>query len=555
MLSFASYYLARELSKQVIGQFEALFKLSNAICENLEAYFEGHSSKKNNCLIVGPTGSGKTEIARALSRKFSIPFAKVSITDYTLTGYRGKDPHEIVTVDFAPAVKDNYREIKRLAENYFLYKKALSIFCKSEISPEKRKVAFEYAAARVFFVNRKVLELMYERFNGTEEALKTASLIEEIAAEIDLFPGSEEREDDNFPTSISFQKRPFGLIFIDEADKLLINERGYDEDGFYRNLQYHLLELIEGGSVRADKSSDLIDTSHITFILAGAFTEASPEEFVPELKGRLNVRINVKKLEYEDYLTIINCKLQDYLLSENSKNSGNSDSSLPEPVVIENSGKIELAKICAEENEKEYLGARRLNTLMSKIREAVEWELLHDSVFPVVVDASFVKWALETDFSFQLPMLPEINQEEREKIRDICLRGKVPKDNEVKARVLVLKAELEKVQSGDPGSLIPQNKLVDFLLLRDSKGKTVLEYLIEDGAVSYLSLTKSNFRLIKRVISKELLEKITIEVLGGTKKSSDKNEISDKWEEIDIDCEELGKLIEEMEDYFNDESS
>ncbi|SMP09064.1 ATP-dependent HslUV protease ATP-binding subunit HslU [Desulfurobacterium pacificum] len=548
MLEFASYYLARELSEKVVGQLEALFKLSNAICENLEAYLEGRSRKKNNCLIVGPTGNGKTEIARALSQKLKVPFTKVSITEYTLTGYKGKDPHEIVTAEFASAVKNSYHGIKDLAKNYYLYKQALAAFCESESSPEKLKAALEYAAARVFLRHTRVLEFMYDRFNGSEDALETASLIEEIAGEILSFPGFEEKKDKDFPVLMSFQKRPFGLIFIDEADKLLIKERGDDEEGFYRSLQYHLLELIEGGWVRAEKSSDSIDTSHITFILAGAFTETSPEEFAPELKGRLNVRINVRKLGYEDYLAIISSKMQEYLPS------GDSTNSIPDVVVVENDAKIELAKICEKENEKEYLGVRRLESLLSKIREAVEWDLMHGSVLPVVVNASFVRWALEADFNFQIPMLPELSQEKKEKIKEIRRKSRVSKDNMVKARVLFLRKELKKIRSGNPANFILQDKLIDYLLLTDSTGKSVLEYLVEDGTISSLSLNRRNLKLLKNALGKEILGKIKIKILEEPEKNSKESSADEYDLDINLSEEEWEKFFKWIEDSDSENS-
>ncbi len=488
MLAFASEYLTKKLSKFVVGQNVAIGKITSAVCENFEAFALKEPRKRNNILLMGPTGSGKTEIARNISRIINVPFLRTTMSDFTLTGYRGRDPQEIVTVDFKEVVThEHYNRICDQRKRFLYRKKALEILKDLGISPFEFSIALKFAAATVFSEEEEVVEYILAKCGNRKEVINAVETINYVIEEVKKF-----YEVEDIPES-SFQRKPFGIVFIDEIDKILIKERD-DGASFYRPLQEFILTMVEGALITSEDGK--IDTSHITFILTGAFSQHSPEDFIPELKGRLNVKVRIKELQFENYLKIL--KVKNFNIPEILKDK---------LVIVESNALTEVAKVCEEMNKKEYLGARRLTEIISKVNRAINWELQNFNV-PITVNASFIRWAIsfeppDEDFNFSVPKeLPKCTSSKkitkskiRKKIKDIAIKELVTKYEE-KMKIL-------------------DYRLTSFLLIRDikkdltkkdSKGKSVFEYLVEKGAIKEIS--RQALDSIKKELGEKVIKKV-----------------------------------------------
>ncbi len=270
------------------------------------------------------------------------------------------------------------------------------------------------------------------------------------------------------------------------------------ESAFYRPMQEFILTMVEGTNVTSEKDYEKlqVDTSHITFILAGAFSEHSPDEFIPELKGRLNVKVRVRKLKFKDYLRI--AELQKFDIPEILKDK---------LVVVESDAMVEIAKVCEELNEREYLGARRLKEIVSKVNLAIKRELQNSSSFPITVNANFIRWAVS--FVSHNEAISPISLKG---IQDTTPSKKIPKikiKNQIRDTLIKeLVSHYEKLLTNFNGTLeisliFPFSK--KHLLKKDSKGRTVLEYLVEKGAVK--RITKSALESFKRRLGKNFIEK------------------------------------------------
>lgn len=502
MLTFASEYLTKKLSKFVIGQKTAIETITSAVCENFEAFALKKPMKMNNILLMGPTGSGKTEIARNISKIISAPFLRTTMTDYTLTGYKGRDPQEIVAVDFKEIIThDHYKRICDQRSKFLYRKKAVEILKEIEVSPLKFIVALEFAAATVFLEEEEVIEAIFAKYGTRKEVADAIEDIRYTLKEVEKFYEIEKISEP------MFQQKPFGIVFIDEIDKILIKERN-DDAFFYRPLQEFILTMIEGTVVTSEDGK--IDTSHITFILAGAFSQHSPEDFIPELKGRLNIKVKIRELQFEDYLKI--AKTQKFEIPEVLKDK---------LVIVEPSALIEVARICEEMNRHEYLGARRLKEIISKVNRAIKWELQDFNALPITINASFVRWAVSFEppnEEFTLPVPKELPKSSssgkvsrskiKEKVKDALIKDLVFKYEEIMKSL-----EHRLTHLGLFGHL------KEVLTKKDSKGKSVLEYLVERGAIK--EINRSTLSSLKKELGEKVIRRIKKSVKVTTEREFD----------------------------------
>lgn len=499
MLRLATRYLADLISEEVIGQRKAVETILSAICENFEAYAQGKPMKLNNILLMGPTGSGKTQIARSITKILDIPFVRVTMADYTLTGYKGRDVQEIVTVDLYNAIKSRQqKKIKKMILRYEIATSVLEVFKEEEEPSLRFKVAAEFAALFVFLGTVRAERMIRKRYKDKKETKELIEKLKKVFRDIEeayvstiLDTRVEPEENLEFD---GFLQKPFGIIFIDEIDKILIKERD-DDVSFYRPIQEFILTMIEGTKVTADKGTP-VDTSHVTFILSGAFSEHSPDEFIPKLRGRLNVKVNINKLTYKDYLKII--KKEGINVSETFRNY---------LVKIDESSFEELAKACERLNEKEYTGARRIKEVLSKLNRALSREIQESSSFPIVVDKSFVKWAI----NFEAPEEPlnywkdeESPETSSNKKLEKQLYSLLPSGKEKEEDRILSKKENSKLQDIQfkvllnhyKDLLAKENYILDYhssghdfppLFKTDSTGRTIIETLIDENYIQEIS--------------------------------------------------------------------
>jgi len=379
MIHLASDFVAEKICQTVMGQEEGVRRLIRAVLQSLDCFVTGKKGKKN-VLLTGPTGSGKSEVARQLGKVLKVPTVRVSITDYTLTGYKGRDPQEILLEDFRKEYRRKKAEFKKFLTKVLAYYGALNYI--KELPLAERLELSRFGAL-----------LCFSEADEVEEPPKNANLLLLMLESLERDPEVQRRAEE------LLKGPPFGVVFVDEFDKVLIEESQY---GFYQHLQSHILTMIEGGVITREKLTEM-DSSNVVFVLAGSFYLAGPEELIPELKGRLQVEVNFKKLELQDYERIAKGL---FLRGELPGLVGE--------VEVEESFFKELARVCHIENQKEYLGARRLYRLLDAVEEALNWEL-SKAPSEVRLTGKFLYWAL--NFNPPPPSLPEtaVKREKRKK--------------------------------------------------------------------------------------------------------------------------------------------
>jgi len=494
MLFFTASYLAEKVGQKVVGQEKAVKEIAKALCENFEDYAENRPFKRNNVLLTGPTGSGKTQIARSLSQVLKVPFVKVVMSDFTLTGYRGRDPQAMVVEDLKRAIRKEHREaLKEMRISYLAGKKVLDALKGSSVSPVVYRAAAEFCGATVFFEEEEVEEKLLDRFGG-ERWVK--ELLVELKGALE-----ESREllraVERHKISQPFDEKPFGVVFVDEFDKIFINERDGDSESFYRPLQEFMLPMVEGAVITTEEGR--IDTAFITFIMSGSFAQRSVDEIVPELRGRLNVRAEVRKLSYRDYLKIV--EIEGIEIPEVLKGK---------LVEVKRDALVEIAKVCEELNSVKYLGARRLKEVVSRVNDAIMVELENPASLPVEVNGNFVRWAVScwsgeevepsTSVSFSFA-----GEEVRKVVRSVLKKEKL-QSSLVEELLESSRRWLKENDGIIDATASSLSYLLETLLVKDLDGKSILEYLVEEGSVSFIH--EKCLEVAEKRLGKEAVERI-----------------------------------------------
>jgi len=357
-----------------------------------------------NILLIGPTGVGKTEIARRLSKTFSLPFIKIEASKYTEVGFVGRDVESMVR-DLALSsynlVKKEHKEkfdseIKERA----IHKVALKLMpeppaAASEEKKEEHKKALEKMKSKIISGDTDNLKIEIELSKTTAENYDT-NLPPEVAKIQESFSrilgGLEKKEVkkevsvkeaisifeheaaeellDNEAIKIESLRRTEqeGIIFIDEIDKIAVSSSTSSrQDPSKEGVQRDLLPIVEGSTVNTKLGQ--VNTDHILFIGAGAFHLTKPSDLIPELQGRFPLRVEMESLD-EDALYDILTKPKNSLLSQYSAllKTENLD------IVFEESAIRAMASLAQKANEKtEDIGARRLHTVIEKVMEDISF--------------------------------------------------------------------------------------------------------------------------------------------------------------------------------------
>ena len=361
-----------------------------------------------NILMIGPTGCGKTEISRRLAKLADAPFVKVEATKFTEVGYVGRDVEQIARDLVEEAVRlerERRREkVRKAAEDAAMERLLDALtgkgsstatrdsfrqrFSEGSLDTAEVEVEVDEAPAMPFEIpgmGAQVFDLrsMMGKLGGqqsrTRRKLKVPDAFDRLTEE-----EADKRVDPDDINRVALaDAEANGIVFLDEIDKIAVSDvRGgsISREGVQRDL----LPLIEGTTV-ATKYGPL-KTDHILFIASGAFHIAKPADLLPELQGRLPIRVELKALTEEDFVRILS-QTRASLTEQYKALLGT------EEVTIEfdENGIAALARIAAEVNDAvENIGARRLQTVMEKLLEDVSFDAENRKGETLRIDAAFV---------------------------------------------------------------------------------------------------------------------------------------------------------------------
>ncbi|UYY59964.1 ATP-dependent protease ATPase subunit HslU [Sphingomonas sp. S2-65] len=399
------------LDSHIIGQRDAKKAVAVALRnrwrrQQLSADLRDEVTPKN-ILMIGPTGCGKTEISRRLAKLADAPFVKVEATKFTEVGYVGRDVEQIARDLVEEAIrleKERRRSaVKDKAEEAAM-NRLLDALTGKDASTATREafkqrfhdgvldnteieIEIEQAPAMPFDVPGGAPQMinLSEMMKGLAGSpLKRRKLNVRAAWDKLVEEEADKRLDQDEVSRVALaDAEANGIVFLDEIDKIAVSDvRGgsVSREGVQRDL----LPLIEGTTV-ATKYGPM-KTDHILFIASGAFHVAKPSDLLPELQGRLPIRVELKALTEEDFVSILS-DTKASLVQQYAALLGTEGVSID----FTDDGIRAVAKIAAEVNaEIENIGARRLSTVMEKLLEEVSFEAEDRSGSTLVIDGAYV---------------------------------------------------------------------------------------------------------------------------------------------------------------------
>ena len=418
MTTFTPREIVSELDRFIVGQNTAKRAVAIALRNRWRRQQIKGSLKEEvlpkNILMIGPTGVGKTEIARRLAKLADAPFIKVEATKFTEVGYVGRDVEQIIRDLLEVSINNNKESLKK------------EVKARAEISAEKRVVEALVGSTASTQTKEKFKKMLRNGELDDQEIeieLLSNSSSPMKSMEIPGMPGGmmgminlgeifgkgfgqkkEKRkltvkesyefllneESDKLIDNDSLIKRAInnveqdGIVFIDEIDKICgKNSRGTAEVS-REGVQRDLLPLIEGSTVSTKYGT--VKTDHILFIASGAFHVAKPSDLLPELQGRLPNRVELSALNQEDFMRILkepeNNLIRQYeeLIATEGVNLKFSENAISE-----------IAKIATQVNDEvENIGARRLHTILEKVLDDISFSASDKKNDQIKIDDKYV---------------------------------------------------------------------------------------------------------------------------------------------------------------------
>ena len=411
--------IVSELDRYVIGQKEAKKAVAVALRNRWRRQALTDEMRDEvlpkNILMIGPTGVGKTEISRRLSRLAEAPFIKVEATRFTEVGYVGRDVEQIVRdlIEIAIAMERERKrkEVKAKAElkaeekvldalvgnkasvatrESFRKRLRTGDLDNNEIEIEVQDTSsglqsFEIPGMPGGNVGMVNLGDILGRSMGNKKGKKKKMTVKESHGILVAQESDKMIEEDKIIKEAKKATEENGIVFLDEIDKVSARSDRVGGDVSREGVQRDLLPLIEGTTVSTKHGP--IKTDHILFIASGAFQLAKPSDLLPELQGRLPIRVELNALNEEDFKRILkepdNSLIKQYkaLLKTEDVN-----------LEFSEDGIDMLAKISAEVNSSvENIGARRLHTIIEKVLDEISFNATDNAGETITVDKKFVQ--------------------------------------------------------------------------------------------------------------------------------------------------------------------
>lgn len=417
--------IVHELNRHIIGQDDAKRAVAIALRNRwrraqLDDELRNEVTPKN-ILMIGPTGVGKTEIARRLARLANAPFVKVEATKFTEVGYVGKDVESIIRDLVETAVKQSReREMHKVEQRALdaaeervldallpparaasgaesIESSTRQVFRKKlregELDHKEIEIELRQLSAGVEIMAPPGMEEMTSQLQNMFSSMgkgKTSTRKVSVAEALKNLKEEEAGKlinDEEIKLQAVESAEQHGIVFLDEIDKVCRRSEGSGGDVSREGVQRDLLPLIEGSTVSTKYG--MIKTDHILFIASGAFHLSKPSDLIPELQGRLPIRVELASLgihEFERILTEPNASLTKQYCALMATEGLN--------IEFSSDGVRRIAEIAYEVNEgTENIGARRLHTILERLLEEISFDAadLGGKGNDITIDQDFVE--------------------------------------------------------------------------------------------------------------------------------------------------------------------
>ncbi|MBI1494006.1 ATP-dependent protease ATPase subunit HslU [Halocynthiibacter styelae] len=410
--------IVSELDRFIIGQNDAKRAVAVALRNRWRRKQLSDDLREEvypkNILMIGPTGVGKTEISRRLAKLARAPFLKVEATKFTEVGYVGRDVEQIVR-DLADAAIGQTRELMRedvkakahaAAEERVLRAIAGEDAREATLEMFRRKLKagelddteieleladhsnpmpmFDVPGQPGSSMGMMDLGSLFGKAMGGRTSRRKLTVAESY--EVLVAEEADKMLDDEVVTRTALESvEQNGIVFLDEIDKVAVRQETRGGDVSREGVQRDLLPLIEGTTVSTKHGP--VKTDHILFIASGAFHIAKPSDLLPELQGRLPIRVELRALTEEDFVRILT-ETDNALTRQYTALMGTEDVT----VTFTDDGIAALAKIAADVNQSvENIGARRLYTVVERVFEELGFTAPDRAGEEITVDAAFVE--------------------------------------------------------------------------------------------------------------------------------------------------------------------